>query len=416
LQKTLEAEASPESTELAKSMANETSSVLIGLVKFSRLAKAEKRELALTVLQEGIQPKLQALSDIVAGYQKSQMTALAGIKSEANDQEQKVLWESIAIVLASLLIATGFAVWVIRSVVQPLNQLESVAGFMAKGDFSHELNPRYKDEVGAVIQAFNQTANGLSLLVNGVRTKARDVHEAADLIHQRNDRLQKRTDEQTKALNTSSGYLEEVNRLVNDNASLATQSSSLAGNMAQIAERSQEALQTATAEMRRVEQSSIKVGEIISLIDSIAFQTNILALNAAVEAARAGEHGRGFAVVASEVRNLAGRSTAASKDIKALIQESQQGVTSGTQKVSAMAGMVDEVATTAETLKGMVGQITQGSAAQREQLEKMAAAVDELLTGNEHHEHVVKGMRNNLGDLREVADTLMNSVDTFKTR
>ena len=416
LQKTLEAEESADSQELAKSMANETSSVLVGLVKFSRLAKAGKQELALNVLQEGIDPKLKTLSGFVSEYRKKQMDALVSIKSKANQQEQTALWEGVGIVALSLVLSVGFAVWVILSVVKPLNELKEVARHMAKGDFSHALTSNRQDEVGAVIKAFNETADGLSDLVNGVRGKAQNVHEAADLIHQRNDRLQKRTDEQSTALHTSMGYLDEVTRLINDNASLATQSSTLASNMAQIAERSREALREATAEMHRVEQSSVKVGEIITLIDSIAFQTNILALNAAVEAARAGEQGRGFAVVASEVRSLAGRSTSASKDIKTLIQTSQQGVTSGTNKVLAMATMVDEVASTADNLKGMVEKITQSSASQREQLEKMVEGVDELLTGNDHHVHVVKGMRNNLGDLREVADTLMHSVDAFKTR
>ena len=286
---------------------------------------------------------------------------------------------------------------------------------MAKGDFSHTLNTNQHDEVGQVIGAFNQTSVGLTSLITSIRESVSQVNTVAESITTRNIRLENRATEQTKALNVAMQFIEGVQKVIDENVSLANQATKSANDMATIASRSSSSVSDAMHEMKMVQQSSQKITDIISLIDGIAFQTNILALNAAVEAARAGEQGRGFAVVASEVRSLAGRSAKASKEIKELILASQERVTSGTARVQSISSIIEEVTQTAGELKQMVEQIASGSEVQSMHMGDMVESVSTLLSGNDNNVHIVGGMRFNLQDLRDTAQALSVKVDEFKT-
>lgn len=414
LQKGMEAEGTRESAEIAKEVGNHTSGVLIGLVKYSRYIKANKRDMALTALQEGLQPEFNQLTAHIGEYHNIQIAILTSIKEEVELKERAVIRQTIALLVFSLIVGTTFAWWIVLSVVRPLRDIKAAAGHMAKGDFSHTLNARRNDEVGQVIMAFNQTSVGLSSLIENIRESVNQVNTVAESITTRNTRLENRAMEQTQALNVAMKFIEGVQHVIDENVSLANQATTRASEMANIVNSSSASVSHAVQEMQMVQQSSQKITDIISLIDGIAFQTNILALNAAVEAARAGDQGRGFAVVASEVRSLAGRSAEASKEIKELILVSQARVLSGTQSVQSISKTIDEVNNTAGALRQLVENIASGSEIQSKHMSEMVSSVSNLLSGNDNNVHIVGGMRNNLRDLRDTAHSLTDKVDEFK--
>ena len=286
LQKSLQAEGTPESLKVATQVGDDASGVLVGLVKFSRYVKADKRELALAALQGSIRPQLQQLSDHISAYQQLQLNRLAAVKQQAVKQEAAVRQQTLLLAALSVLIAAGFAYWIVRSVVAPLREAKEVAGHMAQGDFSRALHPQRQDEVGQVISTFNQIAAGLSALVASIRGSALQVHEVAEQSAQRTQHLEGGAATQTAALNHVMNFIDGAQKVIEDNSRVAVQAAGMAHAMENVARRSTQSVDAAIYEMEMVRQSSQKITDIISLIDGIAFQTNILALNAAVEAAR----------------------------------------------------------------------------------------------------------------------------------
>ena len=415
LHQLLQAEGTPASAELATQVGNDASSVLVGLVKFSRYIKADKREQALSALQEGIKPQLRQLSAHISTYQQQQISTLAAVKQEVALKEAAVIQQALMLACASLLVAAGFAFWIVRSVVRPLREAREVATHMAKGDFSHLLVSHRQDEVGQVSTAFNQISNGLSELVVNIRTSATQVHDVAENIAGRTARLESRASNQTKILNEVLNLIDGVQKANEDNAIFANKAAGMATTMEDVAHRSTRSVSEAVHEMEMVKQSSQKITDIIAMIDGIAFQTNILALNAAVEAARAGDQGRGFAVVAAEVRSLAGRSAAASKEIKQLILASQTRVSGGTDRVQSIAQIMANVTDTVGALKQQVEQISRASQVQSKHVHEMVTAISDLLTGNDNNVHIVGGLRMALDDLRDMAQSLSHKVSEFKT-
>jgi methyl-accepting chemotaxis protein len=416
LQKALQAEGTPESLQVATEVGDDASGVLVGLVKFSRYVKAEKREQAMSALNDSIQPQLKQLSDHIAAYQQQQLSSLSAVQQDVGMQEAAVLQQTLLLTAASVLIAVGFAFWVVRSVVTPLRDAKEVAGHMARGDFSHTLGARRQDEVGQVMSAFNQISAGLSELVASIRGSADQVHAVTENIGQRTQGLEAHASTQTTALNQVMDFIDGARKVIDDNTAVASTAAGMATAMDGVARRSTQSVGEAVHEMEMVRQSSQKITDIISLIDGIAFQTNILALNAAVEAARAGEQGRGFAVVAAEVRSLAGRSAAASKEIKELILTSQTRVASGTDKVQSIAAIMVDVANTVLDLKQVVEQISSGSKVQSQNMAEMVVSVSGLLASNDNSVQIVGGLRQATNALKDMAGALTAQVEAFKTR
>lgn len=414
LQKNMDEEDTPKSKELAQEVGNLTSGVLIGLVKFSRFAKAGKREQALGVLQDNLQPILGELAKHITAYQELQIASLKGVQEEVALQETSVRAQLLLLAIVAIVFASGFAFWIIRSVVVPLREAKRIASLMARGDFTLRMEPKHYDEVGDVVRAFNEIAEGLSELVLSIRGRVVEVNDAAEKITDRNTLIENQAIEQTNALNTTKDFICGVQSGLGENVSMANRATLLAANMTDIAHQSNNSVNDAVDEMVRISQSSQKITDIISLIDGITFQTNILALNAAVEAARAGEQGRGFAVVASEVRSLACRSAEASKEIKALIHSSQLHVTSGTTKVQSISQVMEQVMDAAAQLKNLVEQISRGSEVQGVHMNEMVESVTQLELGNENNLQIVEGMHVALEDLRETSGALESKVCEFK--
>ena len=247
---------------------------------------------------------------------------------------------TIMIILSLIAVSLSAALaWIItRSITTPLIEATAVAKRMAQGDLTQSVTNQRQDEIGELVDAINGINTGLSYVIADVRQGTETIHVAASEIAAGNADLSSRTESQAGSLEETASSMEELTSTVRQNADNARQANQLVVTASSVAVKGGSVVEQVVTTMGSIKESSNKIVDIITVIDGIAFQTNILALNAAVEAARAGEQGRGFAVVASEVRSLAQRSASAAKEIKTLIDDSVEKVDFGSKLVDT-AGM-----------------------------------------------------------------------------
>jgi len=271
-------------------------------------------------------------------------------------QTAQVVSNTSAASVRAIAVGTAFAliigilasIWITRSITRPLTAGLAFANQVAAGDLTATIEVTSNDEFGKLLGALKAMNENLTRMVSGIRLSAESIHNAAEEVASGNTDLSQRTEEQASTLEETAASMEELTSAVNENTQSAGNANVLAKQANQVAARGGEVVSAVVTTMNEIRQSSKKIGDIIGVIDSIAFQTNILALNAAVEAARAGEQGRGFAVVAAEVRSLAQRSAGAAKEIKALIGDSVQKVDTGTQQVEDAGKTMSEIVASVE--------------------------------------------------------------------
>ena len=327
--------------------------------------------------------------------------------------QQILLWVALALV-TTLSMTAALALVFVRSITQPLARAEQLARAVAQGDLSGADQPHGSNEVGRLIGAQQQMRAKLRPVVEQVRQGSEGVATASGEIAQGNNDLSARTESQASALQQTTSAMEQLSSTVRQNADSAQQANQLAESASTVARQGGEVVAQVVNTMQDINTSSRKIVDIIGVIDGIAFQTNILALNAAVEAARAGEQGRGFAVVASEVRSLAGRSAAAAKEIKELIQASVERVEHGTSLVDRAGTTMTEVVSSIRRVTDIMGEISAASQEQSKGVAQVGSAVMQMDQVTQQNAALVEEMAAAAGSLRSQAQELVQVVSMFK--
>jgi methyl-accepting chemotaxis protein len=319
-------------------------------------------------------------------------------------------------ILMGVVCALGIfaGIWVSRSIIRPLNQAVTVSRAVAEGDLSTEFEVNGRDETAQLLLSLKQMQGSLAAVVGNVRQGSEAVSTASAEIAQGNHDLSARTEQQASALEETAASMEELSSTVQQNADNARQANQLAQSASTVAVKGGEVVGQVVETMKGINDASKKISDIISVIDGIAFQTNILALNAAVEAARAGEQGRGFAVVATEVRSLAGRSADAAKEIKSLISASVGRVEQGTTLVDQAGVTMTEVVTAIRRVTDLMGEISAASTEQSQGVSQVGEAITQMDQVTQQNAALVEEMAAAASSLRSQAQDLVGTVAVFK--
>ncbi|WP_269530845.1 methyl-accepting chemotaxis protein [Chitinimonas sp. BJYL2] len=334
----------------------------------------------------------------------------------------KAAEQDYGVAITVLLVVTGIAIalgiligWLItQSVVQPIRQAVKLAEGVAAGDLTQKIETDRGDETGQLIKALRLMNDGLVQIVGDIRQSVETINTASQEIAAGNIDLSQRTEEQAASLEETAASMEELTSTVKQNAENAKEANQVAESASEIAQKGGEVVGQVVNTMAEINESSKKIVDIIGVIDGIAFQTNILALNAAVEAARAGEQGRGFAVVAGEVRSLAQRSAAAAKEIKTLIGDSVDRVTTGTAQVDRAGITMEEVVGSIRRVTGIMADISAASAEQSAGIEQVNTAVTQMDEVTQQNAALVEEAAAAAGSMQDQAQLLMEAVNRFK--
>jgi methyl-accepting chemotaxis protein len=369
---------------------------------------------AIAVLMKEAAPALRAtlssLDDVVA-YEKGQSLEVAAEARAGYASARNLMF-----VLGGLAILLGSLVaWVItRSITRPINEAVKVAETVAAGDLTSRIDASAKDETGRLLLALRNMNDSLVKIVGQVRGGTDTIAIAASQIAAGNLDLSSRTEEQASSLEETASSMEELTSTVKQNADNARQANQLAVTASDVAAKGGDVVHQVVDTMASINASSKKIVDIISVIDGIAFQTNILALNAAVEAARAGEQGRGFAVVAGEVRNLAQRSAAAAKEIKSLIDDSVGNVEKGSTLVEQAGATMEEVVASVKRVTDIMGEITAASQEQSAGIEQVNQAISQMDQVTQQNAALVEEASAAAESMQEQAAGLSQVVRVFK--
>ncbi|MDP1997311.1 MAG: methyl-accepting chemotaxis protein, partial [Gallionella sp.] len=295
-----------------------------------------------------------------------------------------------------------------------ISDVVRVANALAKGDLTQTISKDYPGSFGDMKTGVNGTVENLKQLVGEIKDATDTINTASKEIAAGNSDLSQRTEEQASSLEETASSMEELTSTVRQNAENAKQANQLAIGASDVAGKGGAVVSQVVITMDSINESSRKIVDIISVIDGIAFQTNILALNAAVEAARAGEQGRGFAVVAGEVRNLAQRSAAAAKEIKTLIGDSVGKVEDGSKLVAQAGQTMEEIVSSIRRVTDIMSEITAASVEQSQGIEQVNLAITQMDEVTQQNAALVEEAAAAAEALEEQAQNLSVSVATFK--
>ena len=321
------------------------------------------------------------------------------------------LWGMQLVIQLFLYFSIG---WLIGFVARPLEEAVEVANAVAMGDLTRHIEVKSSDETGQLLQALKNMNDSLTGIVTEVRGTTDSIITSSHEIAQGNADLSQRTEEQASNLEETASSMEELTSTVRQNAENARQANQLATNASDIAIKGGQVVGDVVHTMASISDSSKKIVDIISVIDGIAFQTNILALNAAVEAARAGEQGRGFAVVANEVRNLAQRSAAAAKEIKALIDDSVNKVDAGTRQVDQAGATMTEIVTAVKRVTDIMAEIAAASTEQSAGIEQVNQAITQMDEMTQQNAALVEEAAAAAEAMEEQGNDLYEAVGFFR--
>ncbi|MBG6222904.1 MULTISPECIES: methyl-accepting chemotaxis protein [unclassified Janthinobacterium] len=324
--------------------------------------------------------------------------------------------ESLMLMMGLLASALGMvcAAYITRAITQPINLAVKVAQTVASGDLTSHIEVLTTEETGQLLQALKDMNSSLVNIVGQVRSGTETMAAASSQIASGNLDLSSRTEEQASSLEETASSMEELTSTVRQNADNAQQANQLALSASGVAVKGGAVVRKVVETMDSINDSSRKIVDIISVIDGIAFQTNILALNAAVEAARAGEQGRGFAVVATEVRNLAHRSAAAAKEIKTLIGDSVVAVDAGSKLVAEAGGTMAEVVSSVQRVTDIMAEISLATQEQSMGIDQINQAIGQMDQVTQQNAALVEEAAAAAESLHEQSGHLAEVVSVFK--
>ncbi|MDC8756670.1 methyl-accepting chemotaxis protein [Janthinobacterium fluminis] len=337
-------------------------------------------------------------------------------KSVATASSRELLLYTLLVALICAVATALVLVLVVSRLTRPLRRLGETMTDLASGDadLSVKLAVRGNDELAAIGAGFNQFVAKIHAVLLEVRASADNVARASAEISLGNNDLSARTEQQASSLEETAASIEELTGTVKANADNARQANQMAASASDVAQQSGAVVHQVVQTMASINESSRKIVDIISVIDGIAFQTNILALNAAVEAARAGEQGRGFAVVAAEVRNLAQRSAGAAKEIKTLIGDSVAQVAAGSKLVDHAGNTMDEVVASVRRVTEIMGEISVATAEQSEGIAQVNQAIGQMDGVTQQNAALVEQAAAAAESLQDQAGKLARAVSVFK--
>jgi methyl-accepting chemotaxis protein-1 (serine sensor receptor) len=385
-----------------------------GLLPTLAAIKAGQKDEALRLLREVVGPLYNDMRADMRALVQLQIDEAEKAYKASNEQQAQTRLITIVVFLGGLLFAAWFGWTLVRSIKKGLDHAAEVSTAIAQGDLMNSIQTGGRDEVAVLMQSMASMQQNLVGLVSRVRQASEGLATASAEIAQGNNDLSSRTEQQASALEQTAASMEELSSTVKQNADAARQANQLAASASTVATQGGEVVGQVVETMRGINESSRRISDIISVIDGIAFQTNILALNAAVEAARAGEQGRGFAVVASEVRSLAGRSAEAAKEIKGLINASVERVEQGTVLVDKAGETMTEVVSSIRRVTDIMGEINAASSEQAAGIAQIGEAVNSMDQVTQQNAALVEEMAAAASSLKSQAQDQVQLVATFK--
>ncbi|AXA77435.1 methyl-accepting chemotaxis protein [Achromobacter xylosoxidans] len=351
--------------------------------------------------------QLTEFANTITAYSEEQVAS-----SRANGAVMTYVY--LALVLVILAVSLGAFLFMNRVVLRPLRMVGESFDRIAGGDLTTRVDVQSTNEIGVLMAAVKRMQESLARTVATVRRGVDEINVGSREISAGNTDLSSRTEEQAASLEETAASMEELASTVKQNADNARQANQLAASASDVAERGGSAVAEVVNTMQGISASSRKISEIVSVIDGIAFQTNILALNAAVEAARAGEQGKGFAVVAGEVRSLAQRSAQAAKEIKGLIEDSVSKVGAGSQQVERAGATMQEIVASVKRVTDIMGEISAASEEQSSGIDQVNRAVSQMDEVTQQNAALVEEAAAAAGSLQEQAQRLAEAVAVFK--
>jgi methyl-accepting chemotaxis protein len=354
-----------------------------------------------------LEDRLATLSESILKHAETQI-------ADAGQVARQNQYITMGVILLSLVAMAAAAAWVVRSIARPMAAAVGAAEQLAQGDLATAVRAQGTDETIQLLNALARMREAFTRIVSDVKTNAESVATASAQIASGNQDLSQRTEQQASALQQTAATMEELGETVRNNADNAMQANQLAQGASAVAGQGGTVVGQVVSTMQGISDSSRKIGDIIGVIDGIAFQTNILALNAAVEAARAGEQGRGFAVVAAEVRSLAQRSADAAKEIKALIGRSVEQVEQGTVLVDQAGKTMGEIVGSIQRVSDIVAEISTASAEQSAGIKQVGDAVGQMDQATQQNAALVEESAAAAESLKGQAELLVKSVAVFQ--
>ena len=378
------------------------------------LATSQKTDEAVKSLTQDCMPLLTQIMAVTGTFDDLVKKESRDSASAAHAAYQNAKWLIVLITVASLGSGVFIAWWLTHSITRPIGEAVDVAQRVAAGDLTTRITVTHTDEAGQLLSALKQMNDSLVKVVGNVRQASDSIATGSSQIASGNQDLSQRTEQQASALEETAASMEELGSTVRQNADNAKQANQLALGASTVAVKGGEVVSQVVDTMKGINDSSKKIADIISVIDGIAFQTNILALNAAVEAARAGEQGRGFAVVASEVRSLAARSAEAAKEIKSLISASVERVEQGTTLVDQAGVTMTEIVTAIKRVTDIMGEISSASVEQSAGVAQVGEAVTQMDQATQQNAALVEESAAAAESLKQQAQQMVQAVAVFK--